>query len=140
MAMLSSPLAAMQPPPPRWTCVRDAPESRSLQTQSGSLVPAVNFNFADLGMRKAQPDYFALKNGSVRGSSPTASLAADLSQNFYIDQRYDSRPFMPCMFDVFLTYVVRELLRLEDASFSLALGCLPAFLSKVRVAQSRIVL
>jgi hypothetical protein len=47
---------------------------------------------------------------------------------------------MQCVFDVFLTYVVRELLRLEDASFNLALGCLPAFLSKVRVAQSRIVL
>ena len=35
------------------------------------------------GSRK--PDYFALK--PVRGSSPTASLAADLSQNFHIDMR-----------------------------------------------------
>lgn len=36
-------------------------------------------------MVKATPDYFGLK--PVRGSSPTASLAADLSQNFHIDQR-----------------------------------------------------
>jgi M-phase inducer tyrosine phosphatase len=87
MAMLSSPLAAMQPPPPPWTCARDAP-ARTRQTQSGNLGSVTNFNFAELGMRKSQPDYFAIKNGSVRGSSPTASLAADLSQNFYIDQRY----------------------------------------------------
>ena len=38
-------------------------------------------------MAKAPTDYFNLK--PVRGSSPTASLAADLSQNFHIDQRYD---------------------------------------------------
>lgn len=36
-------------------------------------------------MKKSNPDYFAMK--PVRGSSPTASLAADLSQNFHIDQR-----------------------------------------------------
>ncbi|KAL8784604.1 MAG: hypothetical protein Q9213_003859 [Squamulea squamosa] len=35
-------------------------------------------------MNKAPIDYFSLK--PVRGSSPTASLAADLSQNFHIDQ------------------------------------------------------
>jgi M-phase inducer tyrosine phosphatase len=85
MAMLSSPLAAMQPPPPRWTCARDAQDAKTYQAQAGIIS---NFNFAELGMRKSQPDYFTLKNGSVRGSSPTASLAADLSQNFYIDQRY----------------------------------------------------
>ena len=39
-------------------------------------------------MAKAPTDYFSLK--PVRGSSPTASLAADLSQNFHIDQRYYS--------------------------------------------------
>ncbi|KAL8744492.1 MAG: hypothetical protein Q9190_003271 [Brigantiaea leucoxantha] len=43
-----------------------------------------NFNFRDLSMKKAPTDYFSLK--PVRGSSPTASLAADLSQNFHIDQ------------------------------------------------------
>lgn len=34
-------------------------------------------------LQRTKPDYFNLK--SVRGSSPTASLAADLSQNFRID-------------------------------------------------------
>lgn len=33
--------------------------------------------------RPSKPDYFQMK--PVRGSSPTASLAADLSQNFHID-------------------------------------------------------
>ncbi|KAL8873594.1 MAG: hypothetical protein Q9174_000960 [Haloplaca sp. 1 TL-2023] len=37
-----------------------------------------------MSMTKASTDYFSLK--PVRGSSPTASLAADLSQNFHIDQ------------------------------------------------------
>lgn len=37
-------------------------------------------------MKKSSSDYFNMK--PVRGSSPTASLAADLSQNFHIDQRY----------------------------------------------------
>jgi M-phase inducer tyrosine phosphatase len=36
-------------------------------------------------MKRSNPDYFNMK--PVRGSSPTASLAADLSQNFHIDQR-----------------------------------------------------
>lgn len=40
-------------------------------------------------MTKATTDYFNLK--SVRGSSPTTTLAADLSQNFHIDQRYAYR-------------------------------------------------
>jgi len=37
-------------------------------------------------MKKTTPDYFTLR--PARGSSPTASLAADLSSNFHIDQRY----------------------------------------------------
>ncbi|TAQ89631.1 hypothetical protein B7494_g2040 [Chlorociboria aeruginascens] len=42
------------------------------------------FDFRDLSMKKPQrSDYFMMK--PVRGSSPTASLAADLSQNFHID-------------------------------------------------------
>ena len=45
-----------------------------------------SFNFKDLSMVRAPQDYFSLK--PIRGSSPTASLAADLSQNFHIDQRY----------------------------------------------------
>jgi hypothetical protein len=77
MAMLSSPLAAMQPPPPRWAAdIRSQPP------------PVPSFNFAELGMRRQSSDYFGLSKAAVRGSSPSASLAADLSQNFYIDQRY----------------------------------------------------
>lgn len=34
-------------------------------------------------MQRSRPDYFNVK--SVRGSSPAASLAADLSQNFRLD-------------------------------------------------------
>lgn len=37
-------------------------------------------------MKKSGPDYFNMN--PLRGSSPTASLAADLSQNFHIDQRF----------------------------------------------------
>jgi hypothetical protein len=44
------------------------------------------FNFRDLSMKRSKPDYFSMR--PVRGSSPTASLAADLSQNFHIDMRY----------------------------------------------------
>lgn len=44
------------------------------------------FNFRDLSMMSGKPDYFTMK--PVRGSSPTTSLAADLSQNFHIDMRY----------------------------------------------------
>lgn len=40
--------------------------------------------------RSSKPDYFQMK--PVRGSSPTASLAADLSQNFHIDM---SSPQLP---------------------------------------------
>ena len=92
----SSPLAAMQPPSlpvGPWGC---RGESESSYTQYGgqygghyggqlNFGPS-SFNFKDLSMAKAPTDYFSLK--PVRGSSPTASLAADLSQNFHIDQRY----------------------------------------------------
>lgn len=37
-------------------------------------------------MKKSGPDYFSMN--PLRASSPTASLAADLSQNFHIDQRF----------------------------------------------------
>lgn len=39
--------------------------------------------FRDRLMPKSKPDFFHVKG--VNGSSPTASLAADLSQNFRID-------------------------------------------------------
>lgn len=83
----SSPLAAMQPSPVIFgNCFR------SEATASYPGFPSVkkkfgpeSFNFKDLSMRKPQPDYFSSKQ--VRGSSPAASLAADLSQNFHIDYR-----------------------------------------------------
>lgn len=88
----SSPLAALQPPSlqfGRWGC---RGEGESSYSQYGgqyggqlSFGPS-SFNFKDLSMTKAPADYFGLK--AVRGSSPTASLAADLSQNFHLDQRY----------------------------------------------------
>lgn len=84
--MLSSPLGAMQPPrcPPQWGCAREAADTRPRNTGSGSFGRATKFDFSSIAMDK---DYFTHKAGPARGSSPTASLAADLSQNFYIDQR-----------------------------------------------------
>lgn len=83
MIEASSPLAAMQPPTFMGHCGfrGDGP------TSYASFAVANSFNFKDLSMKKSCTDYFNLK--PVRGSSPTASLAADLSQNFHIDQRYD---------------------------------------------------
>ena len=88
----SSPLAAMQPsalPYGAWGCGAEAQTSyteygRSLGGGFGYGPPS--FNFRDLSMEKAPVDYFTLK--PMRGSSPTASLAADLSTNFHIEQRY----------------------------------------------------
>ncbi|KAB8074736.1 hypothetical protein BDV29DRAFT_118252 [Aspergillus leporis] len=79
----SSPLAAMQPPSVLFGhCFRsDARTSYPSFSPMAGLNPN-NFNFKDLSMKKAHgADYF-----NVKGSSPTASLAADLSQNFHIDQ------------------------------------------------------
>ncbi len=84
----SSPLAAMQPSSHsfgHWGFRSDAPTSYPQFTGVTSFGPN-SFNFKDLSMKKSSSDYFSLK--PVRGSSPTASLAADLSQNFHIDQRY----------------------------------------------------
>ncbi|KAF2157906.1 Rhodanese-like protein [Myriangium duriaei CBS 260.36] len=79
----SSPLAAMHPPPgPVWGGRRDLPTSRLMYSGSQSLAPN-NFNFKDLSMHRGNNDYFSRP---TRGSSPTASLAADLSSNFHIDQ------------------------------------------------------
>lgn len=79
----SSPLAAMQPPSVMFGhCFRPEPTSYpSCGPRSG--IGASPFNFKDLSMKKGG-DYFNMK--PVRGTSPTASLAADLSQNFHIDQ------------------------------------------------------
>ncbi|KAJ5088404.1 hypothetical protein N7456_012020 [Penicillium angulare] len=77
----SSPLAAMQPTPVLFgRCFRpDPPTSYTLSGFGGN-----GFNFKDLSMKKSGPDYFNM--GPLGGSSPAASLAADLSQNFHIDQ------------------------------------------------------
>ncbi|KAE8335243.1 hypothetical protein BDV24DRAFT_171508 [Aspergillus arachidicola] len=72
----SSPLGAMQLPPV--LCYRSGAKTScpSFSLNSGSS------DVKDLSMKKAHgADYF---NGE--GTSPTASLAADLSQNFHIDQ------------------------------------------------------
>ena len=81
----SSPLAAMQPPSVLFGhCFRAEPPSYSSCAPRSGLGPSP-FNFKDLSMKKGHGDYLNMK--PVRGSSPTASLAADLSQNFHIDQR-----------------------------------------------------
>lgn len=86
MMEFSSPLAAMHPPPcPPWGNRRDLPGSRSMY--SSQTFTANSFNFKDLSMKKGSSDYFTMRP-STRGSSPTSSLAADLSSNFHIDQRY----------------------------------------------------
>lgn len=78
----SSPLAAMQPPSVLFGhCFRTEPTSYPSLSGFGQN----SFNFKDLSMKKSSSDYFNMK--PIRGSSPTASLAADLSQNFHIDQR-----------------------------------------------------
>ena len=84
----SSPLAAMQPASiiPPWAS-KDFYNSHTNSHLSGaSRFGPGAFNFRDLSMKPPTSDYFAMK--PVRGSSPTASLAADLSQNFHIDMRY----------------------------------------------------
>lgn len=80
--MESSPLAVMQPPPSpgTWGYRRDLASTRPRFNLGGN-----GFNFKDLSMKKGNSDYFASK--AARGSSPTVSLAADLAQNFTIDQR-----------------------------------------------------
>ncbi|KMU72695.1 M-phase inducer phosphatase 3 [Coccidioides immitis RMSCC 3703] len=81
----SSPLAAMQPP-----SVMLRHHFRSEAKAGCSSFPAVrkfgpdSFNFRDLSMKTGHSDYFNTK--ALRGSSPTVSLAADLSQNFHIDK------------------------------------------------------
>ncbi|KAI0482399.1 M-phase inducer phosphatase [Xylariaceae sp. FL0804] len=75
----SSPLAAMHPAPaPSW------PQPNP-NHYSGNP-----FSIRDQ-LQRSKPDYFSIK--TVRGSSPTTSLAADLSQNFRIDN--EASPHFP---------------------------------------------
>lgn len=86
----SSPLAAIQPPTlpfGHWGGCQDNQPSYSEYNGGRLNFGPSSFNFKDLSMARVPTEYFSLK--PVRGSSPTASLAADLSQNFHIDQRYD---------------------------------------------------
>lgn len=80
----SSPLAAMQPSSyaGTWGCRRGMPAARPKFSTVRNCGNG-SFNFNELSM-KSSSDYFAVR--SIRGSSPAASLAADLSQNFHIDQ------------------------------------------------------
>lgn len=89
----SSPLAAMRPQPvPTWGGRRDLPASRSLY-HGYQTFGTGNFDFNTMSMQRERPkrtDYFSLR--PVRGSSPTASLTADLDANFHIDKRYPHLP------------------------------------------------
>ncbi|RKF78221.1 M-phase inducer phosphatase [Golovinomyces cichoracearum] len=81
----SSPLAALRAPSlmPTWGG-NDLYSSHSHNHYTSNIFGPGAFNFGDLGMnRSSRPDCF--NNNHDRGSSPTASLAADLSQNFHID-------------------------------------------------------
>ncbi|KAF2661659.1 Rhodanese-like protein [Lophiostoma macrostomum CBS 122681] len=73
----------MHPPPlPHLGWKRDFPTSRPLF--AGRTFGPQSFNFRDLSMKKPATDYFTLQ--PMRGSSPTASLAADMSSNLHVDQ------------------------------------------------------
>jgi len=92
MIEASSPLAAMQPPAFMGHCGfrKDPPPCYASLAAVTRTFGTGSFNFRDLSMKaslkKSHLDYFSVQ--PVRGSSPTASLAADLSQNCHIDQRY----------------------------------------------------
>ncbi|MCJ1355628.1 MAG: cell division cycle- protein [Icmadophila ericetorum] len=82
----SSPCAALQPSLQQfghWGYGKDLPST----TLFGGEDPNFDyhgFNFKNMSMDKSLSNYFNMK--PVRGSSPTSSLAADLSQNFHIDK------------------------------------------------------
>ncbi|KAL2060311.1 hypothetical protein VTL71DRAFT_9706 [Oculimacula yallundae] len=85
----SSPLAAMRQPSfmPSWGMDNMYTSHPRTHLSNSGFGPGA-FNFRDLSMKRpsnhsSKPDYFQIK--PVRGSSPTASLVADLSQNFHID-------------------------------------------------------
>ncbi|KAJ2994959.1 hypothetical protein NUW58_g1412 [Xylaria curta] len=79
----SSPLAAMHPAPaPSWYCPSHSPFG------SGNPFGAARSSIRDQ-LQRTRPDYFNVK--AIRGSSPSASLAADLSQNFCLDNEFSPR-------------------------------------------------
>ena len=121
----SSPLAAMQPPSlsfGQWGCGSSIPTSYCNYEKFSNVgldfgSSRFNFNLKDLSMTKPSTDYFSLK--PVRGSSPTSSLAADLSQNFHID-----RTFVNFYRSVFI--IVPNLLQ-APASNTSTIAVLPKF-------------
>jgi M-phase inducer tyrosine phosphatase len=87
----SSPLAAMQQPSMHsmWGSGHE-PHGHSYMPAPAFFTSRTFGNFRKPGMKKSSSgpiDYFASNPAGVRGSSPTSSLAADLSQNFHIDKR-----------------------------------------------------
>lgn len=90
MIEASSPLASMQPTAfiGHYGFRVDPPTSYA--SFAARNFGSEHFNFKELSMGKpVKQDYFSMQ--PVRGSSPTASLAADLCQNMHIDRRYDFR-------------------------------------------------
>ena len=93
-SMDTSPLAAMQRSPPAMPYKHNrnldlsptppGPGSFSNFGSLGEIVTPRSFNFGEMKDQKAGQDYFNSRH--VRGSSP-AALAADLSQNFHIDNK-----------------------------------------------------
>ncbi|KAI1749435.1 rhodanese-like domain-containing protein [Xylaria castorea] len=79
----SSPLAAMHPAPaPSWFGPSHSPFG------SGNPFGAGRSTIREQ-LQRTRPDYFNVKD--IRGSSPSASLAADLSQNFSLDNEFSPR-------------------------------------------------
>jgi len=100
----SSPLGAMhQLHNLHYGCKIEGPGAFVSRLHSTSTFGPEAFNFRDLAMKRStNMDYFNMPK-PVRGSSPTASLAADLSQNMHIDQRY-------AVWDNDLTYILTDLI------------------------------
>lgn len=98
---MSSPLAAMHPPPMPgpWGYRRDLPAKPLFGAHN--LGPN-SFNFRDMSMhsitnlKKGGSDYFNLKPLRGAASSPTTSLAADMSSNLHMDQRYNAAHSLAC--------------------------------------------
>ncbi|KAL2757362.1 hypothetical protein ACRALDRAFT_2039809 [Sodiomyces alcalophilus JCM 7366] len=87
----SSPLAAMHRPVP----VPSWGSRDMFRPHTNARLSGITGGGSILSLRerlhKPNPDYFSVKD--VRGSSPAASLAADLSQNFRLDS--DASPVFP---------------------------------------------
>jgi M-phase inducer tyrosine phosphatase len=80
----SSPLAAIRPSAPSFG-QRDlfVPHAHATSHLAASPLMSSTLNLREhFNLQRSHPDFLNVK--SVRGSSPTASLAADLSQNFNI--------------------------------------------------------